>query len=104
MKGRIVTEKLSWFSDMCPLGPISGTYLHDEQLEMIHNPFAKNGHVCEGRNIRSGDLIGYYGMSGWWFVFDQMTCLKVEGKEEQKAISLCTSLEEAVRVIEKLRN
>ena len=43
-------------------------------------------------------------MSGWWLVFDETTCIKVEEKEERNAILLCISLEEAVRALEKLRN
>lgn len=76
-----MTEKRSWFTNICPYGMLSGTHLHDINLEMIFNPMYQS--IPNKKPMEIGDVIGYYGCSGWWYVYDEYYCIRLGNDRKQ---------------------
>ena len=64
--------KIHKFPLMHPMGLLSGTHLHDYNLKMIEDRPSKK--------LIIGDCFGYYGCSGWWYLFDNENVIKMNNK------------------------
>jgi hypothetical protein len=64
--------KVHKFPLMHPMGFMSGTHLHDYDLEMIEKRSDKK--------LVIGDCFGYYGASGWWYLFDNENVIKMNNR------------------------
>lgn len=49
-------------------GWMGGTHMHDEKCEKVRNPL-KEEPSYEVRPIEAGEVFGYYGTSGWFYVY-----------------------------------
>ena len=68
---------LAWFGQMHPFGVGSGTYLQDINGEDVYNSKYECRPLYDCRPLRVGDVIGYCGASGWWYVYDDANCVRL---------------------------
>jgi hypothetical protein len=73
---------LSKFTTWCPYD--YGTSLHDQNLKST-----------DRWSVREGDVVGYFGAHGWFYVYDKATCIRVDNQREQ--------MEKDVKFLEKCK-
>ncbi|ADO00384.1 hypothetical protein WIV_gp041 [Wiseana iridescent virus] len=76
--------KVNKFPEFHPMGNLSGTHLHDYDLNVVKDR--------EGNNqLIIGDCFGYFGASGWWYLYNnddviQMHDKRVDMEEDKKEL------------------
>lgn len=59
------------------LNPISGTWLHDYNLNVIFNKVRRDNFDGDVREIKSGDVVGHFGAHGWYYVYDDKYAIRL---------------------------
>ena len=60
-------KKVTDFPLMHPGGLFEGTHLHDYYLDMVEKR--------KDKRLVPGDCFGYYGASGWWYLYDHTNAI-----------------------------
>lgn len=56
----------------------TGHDLHDFYLNTVRNPLLNEtrNFIEIRRKVKPGDVIGYFGYSGWWYVYNYTYCIR----------------------------
>lgn len=59
--------------------------LHDSDYYTVRNPLLNetNIFIARRRTVKRGDVIGYFGLTGWWYVYDANYCIRFRNWDEE---------------------
>lgn len=74
--------KVNKFPKFHPMGSLVGTHLHDYNLDVVKNRGKNKTDLDELKedHLMVGDCFGYFGVSGWWYLYDNENVIQMHDK------------------------